>query len=108
MADFSDDAWFAVRCILRVRDESEGTVYEERVTLWTAADFDEAVGQAEIEASNYAADVGGQYLGLAQAFALFEAPSHGAEVFSLMRTSTLDSEDYLNAFFDTGCERTSQ
>jgi hypothetical protein len=46
-----------------------------------------------------------EYLELAQAFRLFDAPANGAEVFSLMRSSPLESDEYLDAFFDTGSER---
>lgn len=36
---------------------------------------------------------------------LFTAPRDGAEVFSLMRDSDLEPDDYLDAFFSTGNER---
>jgi hypothetical protein len=82
--------------------------YEERVTLWRANDIDEAIAQAEAEALDYAAileDAPDEYLGLAQAYALSDAPNQdGAEVFSLIRDSTLDPETYLDTFFDTGRE----
>ena len=64
--------------------------------------------RAEAEAQTYAAAIPEEpdrYLGLAQAFALFDAPGDGAEVFSLLRESRLAAEDYLDAFFDTGSER---
>jgi hypothetical protein len=44
------------------------------------------------------------YTGLAQA-SLYNPPSDGAEVFSLIRDSQLSPDDYLNTFFDTGSER---
>ncbi|MGF1661773.1 MAG: hypothetical protein ACFCVG_04770 [Kineosporiaceae bacterium] len=79
--------------------------YEERVTIWNVANLDTAIALAEEEAEGYAADIGGEYLGLAQAYSLTDSPEHGAEVFSLMRESTLAADDYLDAFFDTGDER---
>jgi len=33
------------------------------------------------------------------------SPDHGSEVFSLLRNSDLQPDEYLNAFFDTGSER---
>jgi hypothetical protein len=45
------------------------------------------------------------YLGIAQSYRLADAPADGAEVFSLMRSSTLEPGEYLDAFFDTGTER---
>jgi hypothetical protein len=93
--------WFGVRCIFH---DPEGT-YEERITLWRADTFDEAVAMAEQEAVEYAADVGSQFLGFAQAYVMPDAPGPGAEVFSLLRDSDLEPDEYLDAFFDTGCER---
>lgn len=107
--------WFAVRCVFAVPaaapaaavgdDEDETMTYEERVTLWRASGFDTAIALAEHEARDYADDVQAVYLGLAQAYRLADAPGHGSEVFSLLRDSDLDTEDYLDAFFDTGDER---
>ncbi|BEL06735.1 hypothetical protein Q0Z83_049260 [Actinoplanes sichuanensis] len=60
---------------------------------------------AEAEAGEYAVDVGGEYLGLAQVYTLADEPGHGAELFSLLRDSRLEPAAYLDAFFDTGDER---
>jgi hypothetical protein len=95
--------WFSVRCIFALT-YGEG-VYEERVTLWRASSSDEALRLAEAEAADYA-DGLGRYIGLAQSFEMLGDPEHGAEIYSLIRTSDLDDDDYLTAFFDTGTERT--
>jgi hypothetical protein len=79
--------------------------YEERITLWRASSPMEAVTLAEAEAGGYAADVAGEYLGLAQVYSLTAEPGHGAELFSLLRDSRLSPAAYLDAFFDTGAER---
>jgi hypothetical protein len=105
--------WVAVRCIFRSwADASDGdVVYEERVTLWRDADMDRAIEKAEAEARTYATEAtwppgrGTEYLGLAQAYLLSDEPVDGAEVFSLMRTSSLPATAYLDRFFDTGQER---
>lgn len=93
--------WFGVRCVFH---DPEGT-YEERVTIWSAGSFDEAVLMAESEAKEYASDVGSRFLGFAQAYVMEDPPTQGAEVFSLLRDSDLDPEEYLDTFFDTGDER---
>jgi len=93
--------WFAVRCIF----EADQGLYEERVILWRAEDFDQAIALAEAEAAEHGEIVESKYLGLAQAYRLFEDPEEGAEVFSLMRESDLPSDEYLTQFFDTGRER---
>jgi hypothetical protein len=101
-----DQPWYAVRCVIRGwAGDPDGRGYEERITLWRAVSFDEAIRRAEAEAQEYARDVGGVYVGLAQAFHLFEnAVGDGAEVFSLIRDSELEPDDYLTRFFDTGDE----
>ena len=62
------------------------------------------IALAEGEALEYA-DNDDEYLDLAQAFKLFDEPEHGAEVFSLMRSSRQEPDAYLDTFFDTGTER---
>jgi hypothetical protein len=93
--------WFGVRCIVAHPESS----YEERITLWQADSFDEAVAMAEADAEAYAEDSGATFLGFAQAFVMAEAPGHGSEVFCLERESELEPDEYLDAFFDTGAER---
>ena len=93
--------WFGVRCLF----ESAPSVYEERVTIWQAGSFEQAIELAETEANDYAATVESRYLGLAQGYCMGEEPEAGAEVFSLMRDSDLAPGEYLDAFFDTGSER---
>jgi hypothetical protein len=88
-------------------ESTELNLYEERITLWRAASFEDAVARAESEAKEYASDVGGRYVKLAQAYhlAIDGDVGDGSEVYSLMRESTLKPDDYLNRFFDTGSER---
>ena len=99
--------WYCVRCIFRWED---GDCYEERLTLWRAESLTDAIRLAEVEAATYARQVEDyplSYAGLAQAYKLDGEPGHGAEVFSLLRDSTLEPDDYLSAFFDTGQEHQS-
>jgi hypothetical protein len=94
--------WFAVRHVVKNHD-----AYEERVTLWHAADENEAVRRAEEAATEYVGmwDEGAVVvLPLFQSFRLSDPPADGAEVFSLIRRSALSADDYLAAFFDTGSE----
>ncbi|MGX6606163.1 hypothetical protein ACWKSP_29180 [Micromonosporaceae bacterium Da 78-11] len=95
--------WFSVRSIYR--HEEQG-LFEERITIWTANSFETAIELAEVEAEEYAADVGCLYLKLSQAYHFDEDPTPGVEVFSLMRRSDLDSHAYVTTFFDTGKEIT--
>src|SRR4051794_15467466 len=102
-----DDAWFAVRCVFELHGTGHDKqhLYEERVTLWRAASFDDAIARAEADAAQFAADVNGSYLAIAQAFQLYEPPGDGEEVFSLLRESDLSPGAYVDAHFDTGTER---
>jgi hypothetical protein len=98
------DEWYAVRCVFRW-PEAAGQPYEERITLWRATGSDAAIARAEEEAREYAANTATTYLGLAQSYATGETQlSPGSEVFSLLRTSGLPPEQYLDRHFDTGGE----
>ncbi len=103
----SSEPWYAVRCLFHFPWGDPPGVYEERITLWKAGSFDEAIERAETEAAEYVADGDGSYVGLAQSFhlAVGETVNDGDEVFSLMRDSSLDGAEYIDQFFSTGAER---
>lgn len=102
----ASEPWYSVRCVFAFEGTTGGrTNFEERITLWRAESFDAAIAMAERDAVDYAENVGGRYLGLAQSYHLAEAsPTSGIEVFSLIRESDLDPDDYMSCFFDTGTE----
>ncbi|MER5648636.1 hypothetical protein [Streptosporangium sp. NPDC002524] len=103
MRSSPDTGWYSVRCVFRW--EPPRDVYEERVTLWRTASFDQAIVMAEREAAEYGSDEAMRYLGLAQAYRLpDDVIEPGTEVFSLIRDSDLEPEEYLSTFFDTGDE----
>jgi hypothetical protein len=83
-----------------------GEAFEERITLWRAESFEDAIELAECESAAYAETLHeARVLDFAQAYHLFDDPAHGAEVFSLIRDSTLDADSYLASYFETGTER---
>ncbi|HET6152812.1 MAG TPA: hypothetical protein VFE15_07630 [Marmoricola sp.] len=106
-----EKGWYAVRCVFAAGPWDDGTMtYEERITLWHARSSRKAIEKAEAEANDYASEIDESpvtYLGLAQSFHLFDVPGPGAEIFSLMRDSTLEPDDYLATFFSNGDERSS-
>ena len=107
-------SWYAVRCLFEWRGpgKKRRRIYEERITLWHASSFDEAILKAEAEASDYlnGDDETGRgpirYLALAQAYLLDEGavPGEGVEVFSMLRESNKKPKRYLTRYFDTGRE----
>lgn len=105
MAD--SQSWYGVRCLFRIDSEDENgeALYEERVTIWHAESSDAAIEMAEADAAEYADVLDVEYLEFAQVYQFDGEPTAGAEVFSLMRGSTLAPTEYLNTFFDTGKER---
>jgi hypothetical protein len=98
---------YSVRCLFRWQSRPGQRalyLYEERITLWQADSFDQAIELAEQEAKTYA-DAGEEILDYAQAYALSDSVAgHGVEVFSLLRESDLKPEEYVHAFFATGTE----
>jgi hypothetical protein len=97
--------WYGVRCIIRWQTVEPS--YEESITVWHAASFEDAIAKAEPAAREYAELCDGEYLELAQAYFIGddEQITEGTEVFSLIRNSDLEPDDYLTTFFDTGDER---
>ena len=94
--------WYGVRCIFRW---STKKAYEERVIVVRAKDLDDAIFKAEEEAADYANTLKVEYTGYANAFLTDVSKiSDGTEVYSLIRDSDLDVDDYLDKFFDTGKE----
>jgi len=95
---------FGVRCVFewKAQPGARRRLYEERVLLWRAVDFDDAIAKAEVEAAEYvarreAADPGpSHYLAFAQAYRLRERdePGNGIEVFSMLRGSDLKPGKY--------------
>lgn len=109
----SNPEWYAAKTIYkhhRVEDGTPKTVFEERVVLLQAADFDAAIANAEAEAAEYCGTGSDTvYLGFVDVFHLFdETVGHATEVYSLMRESDLADKDYLDHFYDDGKERSQR
>lgn len=100
-------SWFAVRHVI-ARYPGQ---FEERITVWERADAAAAIRSAEEEAQHYvdvlrwaASHDECKLLDLWQSYELDGPPTEGAEVFSLIRRSSLPAEEYIDLFFDTGSE----
>jgi hypothetical protein len=95
--------WYAVRHVIR-----NSPHYEERITLWQADSFDDAVERAQEGAQAYVSgwseESGVRPLDLFQAYFLHDELGDGAEIFSLIRRSELEPDEYVRRFFATGEE----
>lgn len=110
MLRIDDVGWYSAKTIYRhrlVQDGATKTVFEERVVLFHAANFDEAIAKAEAKANAYFADVEiAVYLGFVDVYYLpEETVGEGTEIYSLMRDSDLSDSEYLTHFHDDGHER---
>lgn len=98
--------WFAVECVFLIEAGSvvpeRGQVYEERITLWHAANSDEALARAGVEAETFAKENGYEWIDHLTAYELFDPPTDGSEVWSFMRDSWLTPKDYINRFIIKG------
>ena len=108
----NDEPWYGAKCIFLHTgiESSPAQVYEERVILVRAESLDDAITRAEVMAEEYAHDLDGcSYTGFVDVFHIYdENVGEGTEVYSLMRTSDLGKDEYLNRFYDTGTERTQK
>jgi len=100
--------WYAVRCVfqhksLRPRGRKKH-VYEERIIAVCATT--EGVAIRNAEALEYEGDSGAvRYLGFAESYRMSGPPSvSGAELFSLMRSSSLCPARFISQYFDDGSE----
>ena len=108
-------ATYTVRSVLEWKNRKgreKKHVYEERLTIWNSDSLDEAIELAEKEETEYINDSTSEKegmisLGFYQGYSSFlniKLIEQGVEVFSLLRESDLDADEYLDAFFDTGTE----
>lgn len=101
--------WYGVKCLFshtQIINKEEKMFYEERVLLIRANNFEEAIEKAEQEAVLYAYLLDEvEYLEYSNAFNIFEAEiNDGSEIYSIIRESNLDRDEYLDKFYDTGDE----
>jgi hypothetical protein len=94
------EPWYAAKTVYKNRYVLDGVpqcCFEDRVVLFRAASFEDAMAKAEAKATEYAAaSERTVYLGFMDVYWLFEKTvGDRTEVFSLMRDSDLSEEEYL-------------
>ena len=110
MQRIDDVGWYSAKTVYRHRLVQEGvtkTVFEERVVLLHAANFEDAIAKAETEANRYCSAVENVvYLGFVSVYYLpEETVGNGTEIYSLRRDSNLSDMEYLSRFHEDGHER---
>jgi hypothetical protein len=105
-ADANDGKlWFSARTVYE-HDKTGDGLFEERIVVVRADGFEDALERAGVEATGYAEAVGCVYTGYVSVFEIVEETvGDGTEVFSLMRDSDLNAEEYIDRFYTTGDER---
>ncbi len=105
--------YYSARCIFQFTHKNSDKYkynYEERVVLLRANSFDKAIAQAVDEADLYADSNEGLYSGLINVYRLYDPVRFKIqrifEVYSSMRKSNLEMDEYLDRYFDTGDECT--
>ncbi len=102
------EPWYAVRCLFTHPNRAksgDGTLYEERITLWKCASDEEAYLKAENEAKEYEKE-DCIFIKATDCFHLFdESIGEGTELWSVMRGSFLTPEIYEETFCNTSRDR---
>ena len=103
-----NEPFYAALCVFRHNhlDPKPGKkyLYEDRIILIHAVSVDDAIKKAELEAIEYA-DFHSEYLEFVNVYHLSDhILHHGSELYSTMRSSDLDPEDYIDHFHDSGFE----
>ena len=105
MNEGSGKTWFGAKTVLRhpgLEREPGKSCYEERVVLIHASDEEEALKLAEQEANEYADGLATKFLGYVNIFRMDCTLGSLAEVFSIMRTTTMEEDEFVTHFYDDG------
>lgn len=98
--------WYAVKGLFRwyLKDSGETVQIEDRVVLFLAKSFDDALDMAEAEAKCYCkADEQANFLiepaGWWYAYWIGDKPGNGVEVFSRRSKTDLDSKAFIKRYY---------
>jgi hypothetical protein len=104
--------WYSVKGIFRwyFKDTGETANFEERVVLFRAGSFEEALALATDEARVYctedkSANFKIESLGHFRAYLIDEKPTQGVEVFSRLMDSKLSAPSFLKRYYPSSHEQ---
>ena len=105
--DEDSEPWYAAKLIFGwYRDSGKRKCYEERIVLFRALSFEEAIEHAEKESQRYCRESSSEdnrirYEGFLDVYHLFEPTvGHGVEIYSKIRKSPLEPSEYLDRYYD--------
>ena len=101
--------WYGIKCLVEhsgLSGEPGLLVYEERIVIFRASGFDQAIERAEREVADYAQRNGARYIGYCNAYKI-DAPAieDGTEVYSLMREVPLSPGEFITRYYDDGTDK---
>ena len=104
-----DLQWYGVKCLIEhygLSEEPGAHVYEERIVVVRAPDFDEAIRRAELAVTAYAQEIGARYMEYCNAYKMV-APTieDGTEVYSVMREGPLSDDEFITRYYDDGTDK---
>ena len=96
-----DDRWYGAKTVFEFGGmngitAADEVMYEERINVLKASDFEAALQRAESIARRYAADSGSEFLGFVEVYEMFDEVEDGAEIYSMTRPSRLTRNEYLD------------
>ena len=87
----------------------DGTLFEERITLWKSDSFEGAMSKAEEEGKVYAVEANCEFLSVSDSFHIFdEEIKEGSELWATMRGSKLSLDLYRGTFCCTPLDRSQK
>ncbi|MCF7830821.1 DUF4288 domain-containing protein [Candidatus Gracilibacteria bacterium] len=116
MNKYIKQEWYSVKCIFGIYGKKTDKIwgYEERIILVRAKSFKEAVELAEKEARKYCEDYESndkyfEYENFISVFHLFDGKiCNFAEIYSLIRSSDLERDEFLDKYYDDGSEHSGE
>jgi hypothetical protein len=101
--------WYGVKCLVEhkgLSNDPKTRVYEERILVLRAPNFDEAILRAEREATQYAGQNNGLYIGYCNAYKIdSKTITEGTEVYSVMREVDLAPDQFIAHYYDDGSDK---
>lgn len=109
----NENSWFGAKCLFvhnNLSKEEDIIIYEERVIVVRANDSDWAIKKVEKKAKEYAQNENEcEYLNFIDCFIIEnDKISDFTEVYSIMRKSNLEADEFISQYYDDGEQCTTE